>query len=559
MSAVQATATVTGRAHDEIPDGDAGAFDLVMRPGLDFVPDSDGRRVIVVDRVSGRQLRMAPSAAGLLRSLDGTRTRASLAADLGVADPSVVDRALARFAELELTTTVADAAHLPEPKAPRRWGYRPPGILELTILNPALLLAACAPVGRALASRAGAALGAAVTVGGLTHFALAGAGALHELDRPASLPVLVALLVAMVTTTFVHELGHGLSLVRGGGRVHRLGVMLMYGSPAMFCDVSEAWRLPRRERLLVALAGIRVHLATAGLSGAIAPLLPHGGARQLAAALVVSNLLMGAVNLCPFVKFDGYLALIGWLDRPNLRAQSMEDAGRVAAVTVFGGRLDSRPSLRRVLFGVACAVTAPALVTSAFLNYQAFALVVLGPVGSVLVLAVVGWAGFLGLRKAVRWFRLAGEHGAGPLRRSAGALVLAALVAAVLYGVTVPRTVTSVYASTPQGPVMVLPADTGADRLAGHRVSLQASGMVLHPAAGEAVVCGGAVSRPVSAAAGSPVEIGVDAQISRTVVPLCTDGPLAQPDGLTSVHLDDVPLGSWLVGTFLAPAWSQLF
>ncbi|GAA2105516.1 hypothetical protein GCM10009759_42700 [Kitasatospora saccharophila] len=552
MSTAQVAAAVTGRGHDDI-------LDLVMRPDLDFVADADGSRVIVVDPVRGRQLRMAGGAADLLRSLDGTRTTSSLMDDLGVDDPGPVDRALARFAELELTTTKAGAAAPAEPRKVRRWGYRPPAVLELTLLDPARLLAWCAPVGRALASRPGTVLSTALTVGGLAHFALAGSAAWAELGRPASVTTVLALMLTMVATTFVHELGHGLSLVRGGGRVHRLGVMLMYGSPAMFCDVSEAWRLPRRERLMVALAGIRVHLAVAGAAGLAAPLLEPGGARQLAAGVLVSNLLMAGLNLCPFVKFDGYLALIGWLDRPNLRVQTMAEAGRVAALTVFGGLRGERPSPGRVLFGVACALTGPALAVSAFLNYQAFVLVTLGQVGGALVLALLGWVAFVAVRRTVRWSRTAEEQGAGAVRRAVGALALAGVLAAVLLGVRVPLTWTSVYATTPQGPVLVLPTDLGTDRLDGRTVDLQAAGLVLHPAAGRATVCGGVEDREVTAQAGSPIAVGIDTQVTRAVVPLCPDGPLDRTDGLASFRTGDVPLGSWLVDVFVLPAWSRLF
>ncbi|MFJ6216960.1 daptide biosynthesis intramembrane metalloprotease [Streptomyces sp. NPDC092296] len=552
MSAVQTQPAVSDREHDAI-------LDAVARPGLDFMPDSDGNRIIVSDPLAGRHLRMSASAARLLQALDGTRTPADIAAHLGITDPAMVDQALARFRDLQLTTTAAEAAQAEPPKAPRRWRYRPPGVLELALLNPVRLLAACAPLGRAAASRAGQLLVGAVTVGGLGYYALTGSAATDELARPTSLPVVLGMLLLMITTTFVHEIGHGLSLVRGGGRVHRLGVMLMYGSPAMFCDVSEAWRLPRGKRLLVALAGIRVHLAAAGLAGAIAPNLPPGGWRQLLAGLLVSNLLMAVINLCPFVKFDGYVALIGWLDRPHLRATAMADAQRTAAVLVFGGRLDQRPRLRRVLFGTACAITAPVLVTTAFLSYQTFVLVVLGPIGATLVLAALGWVGYLLLRKLAQWHRLAKESGAGPVRRLAGGLVLAAVLAGALTGIRLPHSVSSVYATTPQGLAMVLPADTDAAVLAGRQVDLQASGVVLHPKTAEATVCGASTTRSLPVEAGSPVAVPVTARASRTVVPLCVRTPPSRTDGLTTVRLDDITLASWLFHTFAAPAWAQLF
>jgi hypothetical protein len=51
-----------------------------------------------------------------------------------------------------------------------------------------------------------------------------------------------------------HECSHGLTCKRFGGKVHEIGLLLIYLQPAMYCNVSDAWLFPeKRHRLLVTL------------------------------------------------------------------------------------------------------------------------------------------------------------------------------------------------------------------------------------------------------------------------------------------------------------------
>src|SRR5205823_150453 len=76
---------------------------------------------------------------------------------------------------------------------------------------------------------------------------------LFKLYRVETVPVAWITLLAIVMG---HELSHGLTCKRFGGKVHEIGFLLVYLQPAMYCNVSDAWLFPEKSRrLLVTLAG----------------------------------------------------------------------------------------------------------------------------------------------------------------------------------------------------------------------------------------------------------------------------------------------------------------
>src|SRR5205809_2652144 len=62
----------------------------------------------------------------------------------------------------------------------------------------------------------------------------------------------------------IHEFGHGLSCKAFGGEVHEMGFLILCFSPAMYCNVSDAWTLPNKwHRIIISFAGIYVELMIA--------------------------------------------------------------------------------------------------------------------------------------------------------------------------------------------------------------------------------------------------------------------------------------------------------
>ena len=372
------------------------------RADLRLSTEDGGRRVIVLDEERDRQFRLSAEAARLLELLDGTRSSAQIAELLGdrSVDAAAVDQAIAKLMDLGLVESTAPGAatnhpvhtrssggrhRLPRSAYPpprwrtpdpnRRFRFRPPGTLELSFGNPGQVLAALRPVADALTGAAGRVAVGAVLVAAAVAVPLTWRDRVADVSQPAPVWVFAALFASSLVVTMAHELGHGLSLVRAGGKVRRLGMLLLYGSPAFYCDVSQAWRLAPRRRLWVALAGVRVNITVGAAAAVNAAMLPPGPFRQLLSGMTVFNLLLSLLNLCPFVKFDGYVGLAGLLDHPNLRTKAMAAARDLIGRVIYGGRRPvERPTERMapgwVLYGFGCLLVTPAAVGWALLNYE---------------------------------------------------------------------------------------------------------------------------------------------------------------------------------------------
>jgi len=108
---------------------------------------------------------------------------------------------------------------------------------------------------------------------------------------------------------FIHELAHGLLCKHAGGAVHRLGFLLIYLSPAFFCDTTEVWVYGgKRQRILTSTAGIWSSLIICALASILWWGTPPGSEVHNFAYLIIlfSGFLPVLINLNPLVKLDGY-------------------------------------------------------------------------------------------------------------------------------------------------------------------------------------------------------------------------------------------------------------
>ena len=148
---------------------------------------------------------------------------------------------------------------------------------------------------------------------------------------------IVAACVPFVKTA--HEMGHAYMATRYHVRVPTMGLAFMVLAPFLYSDVTDAWRLPSRwQRLAIDCAGLLVELMIGAAALFLWVFLPPGSMRTAVFALATTSLVMGlALNLNPFMRFDGYHILADWLGIPNLQTRAM----------VIG-----RWALREVLFGL---------------------------------------------------------------------------------------------------------------------------------------------------------------------------------------------------------------
>ncbi len=130
--------------------------------------------------------------------------------------------------------------------------------------------------------------------------------------------------IALFSIKILHELGHAYTAVRHGCRVPTLGLAVMMLAPLLYTDVSGAWALPdRKKRLAIDGAGIVVELAVAALATLLWAFLPDGILRSIAFTLATAGWILSlAINLNPFMRFDGYYLLSEWIGVENLQSRA---------------------------------------------------------------------------------------------------------------------------------------------------------------------------------------------------------------------------------------------
>ncbi|QKW10977.1 hypothetical protein HUT18_18170 [Streptomyces sp. NA04227] len=537
---------------------------LLLRPRLAshvqvHAPVEDGSPWIVQSG-QAKYMRVGADMGRLLTVLDGARDRRALVETLGPPwNEAVLDGVVGK---LNAQGLLDDGTEHRQSGTWFKWV--PPMTLQFTVIKPHWLLSRLTPVIRLLANKAGAALGILILAGGLLSLLLQAPALTTALGEPVSFTVLLAVFAATLATTALHEMGHGAVLTHYGGRPSRMGFMLFYLSPAFFCDVSDGWRLPRKEqRTHVALAGIATQLVI-GMGAAITALAVGGPSGESALhtgllVFAVSTSVTGLLNFVPFVKLDGYLALMSHFDVSHLRDHAMTDARRWVAGVLFGGRYTRElPQLSwSVPFGLACMVfplylvgVAATLWTDVFTGLGITGAIILG-CGLCYLLYRAG----LGCKKLVQEARSAG---AGFGRITVVGVLAAGALTAALTLIQIPYTVTGGFVQK-DGRVDLVIADSGdIDAVhKGSRVELVKRGMILRkdlatttlgevrPRQGEA---------PLSAFL--PVKEGSRYPVPAARIPLGTVDalPPSVKVGMAQIDAGERPLGQWLYLKYVAPS-----
>jgi putative peptide zinc metalloprotease protein len=138
-----------------------------------------------------------------------------------------------------------------------------------------------------------------------------------------NLYVIFGVVVFMLGSSFIHELGHASACrhfkVEHGG----VGFGLYLTFPVFYTDVSETWKLKRKERIVVNMAGVYFQLIL------LIPLFVIFFVTQnyIIKWIILTVDFSLLVTLNPFFKFDGYWIVSDWLGVPNLRKRSGELIG----------------------------------------------------------------------------------------------------------------------------------------------------------------------------------------------------------------------------------------
>lgn len=134
----------------------------------------------------------------------------------------------------------------------------------------------------------------------------------------------IVLAIVISGVKLIHELAHAIACKWFGGSCHEMGVMLLFGIPCLYCDVSDAWLIPQPwKRMLVSAAGILAECVIGSLALVAwthsMPGLPHN---ILLFVLMVTSVNTLILNGNPLMRYDGYYLLSDAASVPNLATRS---------------------------------------------------------------------------------------------------------------------------------------------------------------------------------------------------------------------------------------------
>ena len=149
------------------------------------------------------------------------------------------------------------------------------------------------------------------------------------------------LMIYFVTLVFVkclHELGHAYIAKYHGCRVSAIGIAFLVFFPFLYTDTTDAWRLRNhKDRLLINFAGILTELHLALIATFVWGVLPEGGLKSAAFFIATTSWISSiAINVSPFMRFDGYYVFSDWLKAENLQPRSFALAKWKVRETLFG-------------------------------------------------------------------------------------------------------------------------------------------------------------------------------------------------------------------------------
>ena len=149
------------------------------------------------------------------------------------------------------------------------------------------------------------------------------------------------LMIYFITLVFVkclHELGHAYIAKYHGCRVSAIGIAFLVFFPFLYTDTTDAWRLRNhQDRLLINFAGILTELHLALIATFIWGILPEGGLKSAAFFIATTSWISSiAINVSPFMRFDGYYIFSDWLKAENLQPRSFALAKWKVRETLFG-------------------------------------------------------------------------------------------------------------------------------------------------------------------------------------------------------------------------------
>ncbi|WP_019639515.1 site-2 protease family protein [Paenibacillus fonticola] len=134
----------------------------------------------------------------------------------------------------------------------------------------------------------------------------------------SSYRLMIVSTLLLYLSAFIHELGHMTAAYRCNIKPKDVGIGLYFLTPVLFVDLSEAWSLPRKQRVLVDISGVYFQLWVFIIFQIIFIF------NQSEYLLIANHFILLTVvsNLNPSLRFDGFWVLTDILGIPNLHTRA---------------------------------------------------------------------------------------------------------------------------------------------------------------------------------------------------------------------------------------------
>ncbi|MHA4855048.1 hypothetical protein L1080_036920 [Rhodococcus sp. MSC1_016] len=124
-----------------------------------------------------------------------------------------------------------------------------------------------------------------------------------------------------------HEMGHAVALVHYGRTPGRAGCGFYWGALCFYVDSSSGVTLPRRARIIQALAGLAVDAVTVSILAFVAQASSTTLFIAVCWRMAITGMLNMADNGLPILQVDGQIALADYLDEPDLAIRARAALG----------------------------------------------------------------------------------------------------------------------------------------------------------------------------------------------------------------------------------------
>ncbi len=351
-------------SHDPETASPASAIPWRMRSDL-VVHRQDSGAWVVKDPVTLSYVRLSDREMAVLRLLNGRRLAGQVMRMLRNAWPDseftvedlsdflgqLIASQLIVPTQIPARTDNVGRSHL----TLNRWGSAIFSVLRLRfrLLDPDPLLNAMQPVIAVLFSPAAIIGTVAVVMTALCLVTLRFDQFVAHLPSPADFfgPGNIVLVFAVfIIVKMFHEAGHAITARYCGAECHEAGVMLLLMTPILYTNVTDAWMLNRRSRLLISAAGIIVEVVLASIA-AVGWFFAAPGLLKAILANVMLICTFGTIlfNGNPLLRYDGYFLLSDAVGEPNLAQRSAHRVRQFLENLLFGGGSQSTPSGNRFL------------------------------------------------------------------------------------------------------------------------------------------------------------------------------------------------------------------